>query len=175
MISNDGWSKDIESRGVENGWLLLKCLKIWTPRQCFVHSERPGDGEGDMDVSPDDTGGGCAAGFDETNLGKVHKVWEKYKVSYGKSCLNMLEENMFCTFSQESRWIGPLGWVWSHIWEISCEGVITGAPNNAEHMLQIVTAYACLVYSFATGRSGSAVAMVQMVMPGCSRSRKRRW
>jgi len=32
------------------------------------------------------------------------------------------------------------------IWEISCEGVITGAPNNAEHMLQIVTAYACLVY-----------------------------
>ena len=42
-----------------------------------------------MDVSPDDTGGGCAAGFDETNLGKVHKVWEKYKVSLWKMLFSL--------------------------------------------------------------------------------------
>ena len=123
--------------------------------------ERPGDGEGDMDVSPDDTGGGLAAGFDDIHVGKVDKVWEKYKVCLRKKkhvfsmCFNevLFFRSVFCTFSWESGWIRPLGWVWyAHIWESSWEGVITGAPNNAEHMLQIVTAYAWLVYVLATAQ-----------------------
>lgn len=39
-----------------------------------------------MDVSPDDTGGGRAAGFNGINLGKWDKVWEKYKVIINYTC-----------------------------------------------------------------------------------------
>ena len=51
-----------------------------------------------MDVSPDDAGGGRAAGFDGINVGKWDKVWEKYKVIIPVEN-QFFYKNLFCTFS----------------------------------------------------------------------------